>query len=473
MILTFNGHEVPLEDCRISAMPFNRVWTGKQRTLDQTRLAKFASFDLTEPGTLEISGVDAGTPVRLYPFSEGWRLSRTGDGFALALDTPAQYVLDFGDAHPPLHLFADKPMDIGRRPGDIRFGPGEHHAGIIAPKSGQRVVIERGAVVHGELFLDRVRDVTVIGHGILDCSTFERADIRAQEFRKSRRLPPVDTEFACHPCVVYASENVRIEGIVIRDTPLWALIVRSGSRNVMIDGVKIIGQWRYNSDGIDISASSDVRVKDCFVRSFDDCLVVLGAYLDTRSLRAENIFFENCRLWCDWGASFKLWSPPYMNKFRNIEIRDCKLLRMMGTPLQVKDSCGSADTRIEDVRFTDIEFDMDGLPLLGVLQKSDDMRYPGDSFAKELHLAYIACPHPKEDHGNQKFVDVADPSGFHSLISKVTFENFTFPGFTPHLTADLFTTVPGQEIRDISFRSVPPVSFRQRGNVGAVTFAES
>ena len=31
MILTFNGHEVPLEDCRISAMPFNRVWTGKQR----------------------------------------------------------------------------------------------------------------------------------------------------------------------------------------------------------------------------------------------------------------------------------------------------------------------------------------------------------------------------------------------------------------------------------------------------------
>ena len=28
MIVTFNGREVPLEDCRISAMPFNRVWTG-------------------------------------------------------------------------------------------------------------------------------------------------------------------------------------------------------------------------------------------------------------------------------------------------------------------------------------------------------------------------------------------------------------------------------------------------------------
>ena len=191
MNLTFNGHKVPLEDCRISAMPFNRVWTGKQRTLDQTSLAKFAGFDLTEPGTLEISGIDADIPARLYPFSESSRLVRTDSGLALELDTPAQYVLDFGNALPPLHIFADKPVELERRPDDIWFGPGEHHAGIISPKNGQRVIIERGAVVHGELFLDRVRDVTVIGHGILDCSTFERADVRAQEFRKSRGLPPI------------------------------------------------------------------------------------------------------------------------------------------------------------------------------------------------------------------------------------------------------------------------------------------
>ena len=276
---TYNGREVALEDCRISAMPFNRVWTGKQRTLDQTRLAKFASFDLAEPGVLEIAGVGADVSPRLYPFSESNRLVRTECGLALKLDRPSQYVLDFGDVLPPLHVFADKPFAIERRPDDIWFGPGVHQAGIISPKSGQRVVIERGAVVHGELFLCGVTNVSVVGRGILDCSTFERADVRAQEFRASHGLPPVDTEFACHSCVVYASENVLIEGIVIRDTPFWALIVRSGSRNVTIDNVKIVGQWRYNSDGIDISASSDVKVKDCFVRSYDDCLVVLGAYL--------------------------------------------------------------------------------------------------------------------------------------------------------------------------------------------------
>ena len=465
---TYNGREVALEDCRISAMPFNRVWTGKQRTLDQTRLAKFASFDLAEPGVLEIAGVGADVSAQLYPFSESNRLVRTECGLALKLDRPSQYVLDFGDVLPPLHVFADKPFAIERRPDDIWFGPGVHQAGIISPKSGQRVVLERGAVVHGELFLCGVTNVSVVGRGILDCSTFERADARAQEFRASHGLPPVDTEFACHSCVVYASENVLIEGIVIRDTPFWSLIVRSGSRHVTIDGVKVVGQWRYNSDGIDISASSDVKVKDCFVRSFDDCLVVLGAYLDTRSYIAEDIIFENCRLWCDWGASFKLWSPPYTNTFRNIEVRDCKLLCMKDTPLQVKDTCCSADTRIEDIRFSNIEFDLDGLPLKCKFQKTDDMRYPGDSTVAELTVAYVGCQHPREDHGNQKFVEVADPSGYRSLIHSVVFENFTFPGFTPPLVAELFTTVPGQEVRDIEFRSVPPVNVRRRGNIGSV-----
>ena len=91
------------------------------------------------------------------------------------------------------------------------------------------------------------------------------------------------------------------------------------------------------------------------------------------------------------------------------------------------------------------------------------------SFAVELTVAYVGCLHPKEDHGNQHFVDVADPSGYRSLIRSVAFEDFTFPGFTPPLAAELFTTVPGQNVRDIAFRSVPPLSIHRRGNVCSVS----
>jgi len=72
--------------------------------------------------------------------------------------------------------------------------------------------------------------------------------------------------------------------------------------------------------------------------------------------------------------------------------------------------------------------------------------------------------HASRRHGD----DGSAPSGYRSLIRSVVFENFTFPGFTPPLAAELFTTVPGQEVRDIEFRSVPPVNVRRRGNIGSV-----
>ena len=36
-----NGEEIPVYTCRNSAYPFNRVWTGFQRQIDQTELASY------------------------------------------------------------------------------------------------------------------------------------------------------------------------------------------------------------------------------------------------------------------------------------------------------------------------------------------------------------------------------------------------------------------------------------------------
>ena len=43
-----------------------------------------------------------------------------------------------------------------------------------------------------------------------------------------------------------------------------------------IANVKLVGLWRYNADGIDVCNSQDVVVSDCFVRAFDDALVIKG-----------------------------------------------------------------------------------------------------------------------------------------------------------------------------------------------------
>lgn len=88
------------------------------------------------------------------------------------------------------------------------------------------------------------------------------------------RLSAEDTEFACGTFVVNASTSVVVEGVVLRDAPFWNCIVRGGSRNVVIDNVKVIGAWRYNSDGVDVAGCEDVIVRNCCIRSFDDCTVL-------------------------------------------------------------------------------------------------------------------------------------------------------------------------------------------------------
>ena len=56
-----NGQPVQVRSCRESAIPFNRVWPGKQRSRSQTELAGFAIFSADEPLTVELETVGAKT----------------------------------------------------------------------------------------------------------------------------------------------------------------------------------------------------------------------------------------------------------------------------------------------------------------------------------------------------------------------------------------------------------------------------
>ena len=234
-----NGRRLSLQPIRISAVPYNRIWPGRQRSLDQTRTAHFVSFDLTQATTLTVRP-SRKTPARVLPLSFT-RPEVAADGtMTFRLSKPGKFVVDFGEALPPLHVFADPPFAYRHVPGELYFGPGVHEAGIIAPTNGQTVCLDRGVVVHGEMFLDGVTNVTVTGRGVLDTSTFTRRDPRAVAFRRARGLPDEDTELATHSFTVRQSRNVRIDGITLRDTPFWSLVVRGGCEEVTIDNVKVI-----------------------------------------------------------------------------------------------------------------------------------------------------------------------------------------------------------------------------------------
>ena len=51
------GEELQVNEVTVSAVPFNRVWTGVQRAKEQTAPGFFVTVDADGPVTLEISVV--------------------------------------------------------------------------------------------------------------------------------------------------------------------------------------------------------------------------------------------------------------------------------------------------------------------------------------------------------------------------------------------------------------------------------
>lgn len=438
-----------LQAARISAVPYNRIWPGRQRPLDQTRMANFVSFDLRNTTTLTVRPTKK-TSAHVLPLSLA-RPEVADDGtMTFCLTKPGKFVIDFGEALPPLHVFADPPFAYRHVPGELYFSPGVHEAGIIAPTNGQTVCIDRGAVVHGEMFLDGVTNVTVTGRGVLDTSTFTRRDPRAVAFRRARGLPDEDTELATHSFTVRQSKNVRIDGITLRDTPFWALVVRGGCEDVTIDNVKVIGQWRYNSDGIDIEASENVLVTNCFVRSFDDCAVVLGPYIEDSGHRVRNVHFVDNDLWCDWGACIKVWTSFLSADVSNVRFTGNRLLHVSNAATVVRDAFGSPDTRISNIVFENMEVDVCGPRAKEALQREEDAPYPG-GVQTTLNFSEIEAVWPRQNLGNQHGRRVADPSGYACCISNIMYRNFTFPGERPNLERCQRTATPHQRIVNVVF----------------------
>jgi len=69
--VTVNGRPIPVYACRVSAMPFNQVWPGYQRPLDQTELAGFASWDMSGPVKVVVQSQRAVQSVVVRPGSRG------------------------------------------------------------------------------------------------------------------------------------------------------------------------------------------------------------------------------------------------------------------------------------------------------------------------------------------------------------------------------------------------------------------
>ena len=386
-----NGTVAPTNTARVSAMPFNRRWPGHQRTIDQTEAIQFLSLATDGPLEFEITVQDGFDPDALKIRPRSLQIKPTAENGVIRFTLPhAAYltVEPFG-RNRALHIFAD-PMPtyaIDRTAPDLLyFGPGQHVAGLIELKSNQTLYLDEGAVLYACIHAIDAQNVRILGRGILDNSLNKEeilfaynAEGNREAINNARRRHTIELEYCT---------DVEIDGITIRDSLVYN-IRPVGCRDLRVNGVKIIGCWRYNSDGIDMHNCENVRVSNCFIRTFDDSICVKGfdcyhdgdieaavhaaMYRNGMSYdRFCDTVIERCTVWNDWGKSLEIGAETKAEEIFDITFRNCDVIHVTGKVLD----CMNVDyADVHDVTFEDIRIECDEVIPKPLIQRSNAQVY--------------------------------------------------------------------------------------------------
>lgn len=456
-------------------MPFNRVWPGHQRPKDQTKLASFVAFEVTKPGEFAWKLPNGATAARIRPFrrDQGRIVERE---LIVRVERPEQFVIEAGGTE--LMVFADAPWQYAAKPGDRYFGPGEHEAGAIIPRSGERIVLDRGAVVYGNLVLTGVTNVTIEGRGILDTSRIrrEQPDWPGVRHLKACGIPGIDSVWGTAPFYANRCAGISVSGIVFRDSPRWAMHVID-SRDVTIDGVKLVGMWRYNSDGIDICACDHSVIRNSFIRSFDDCVIArpqIGKYEQTP---LHDMVVTNCVLWCDWGSNIKVQHGQRPGMMSQLRFRDLDFVNVDAHAIWLTTRWGSPNSLIRDVTFDDIRIDFPPDGVAKLLQRTDEMVFVPRQ-KDRLDFAHVNAYSIGKPAANQGTPGKMKADYFRFDYRELAFRHFRVydrPGHELDATSPLKTrisfetVVPRQTIEDVILCGLPErTEIIRKGNVSKV-----
>ena len=367
--LTVNGVDCPVRECRVSAIPFNRTWPGKQRDFAQSESAGYSVFYSDEEVTLTVKvegGFDRAVVRPLSKVVEVERLS--ADTARFTLKKQGAYVFEADGEHCPLEIFYETPKDEPSPEGITKYyGPGIHFEGTVKLCDNDVVYVHPEALVFASFYSTGAKNLRIFGGGVIDGGTERRLFEHGYE------------SFTKGTVRLYDCENVVIEDVILKDSAIWILSLFRCD-NVRISGVKEVGQWRYNTDGIDICNCRDVRIENCYIHAFDDAITIKGVCdwdrdlvpEEKRDLAIDNIVIDSCILWCGWGRTCEVGVESSAPEMKNIVFRNCDCIRNAHAALDARAGWGG---HIHHVLFENIRVELHADFQRPVLQKEDGHVY--------------------------------------------------------------------------------------------------
>ena len=390
--VSVNGIDVPVYNARICTEDMQgRHAAGIASQSDlYFDITGFASFDLKKGrAKVTVTVDDCIYTAKLLPASYRIKSAIKDNAISFEVDRPQHITVEInGDHIRSLHLFVNPEETDIPDPDDpdvIYFGPGIHEITSVSVVGDNKTVyIAGGAVVRGVLsedeqtgrrpasFVLRGNNITFRGRGIFDQGLVPRM--------QGRQTMSVTVD------------GFKLEGVVLCNSSTWTVSLRD-CNHVHIDNMKLFGH-RANSDGIDINSSLDVLIENCFLRTWDDLIVVktlrgsnqdagrihvrhcvlynmiahalsIGAEL-TRNV--EDVLFEDCDIIGDQGREWTLriyHTDKALIKnvrFENIRIEESVKFASLwiNTAIWTTDSVRG---HIEDVVFRNITVNNSGYPL--------------------------------------------------------------------------------------------------------------
>lgn len=342
--ITLNGQDCFINPARVSKYPFNMPWNGHQRKIEQTEINGFISFSADEEVDIVIETFEKAEKVKIKPISQKIDYSYDGKYLKFKLKKQGQYVVELNDKHESIYIFFDDINDFEKKnSATYYFGPGIHKCGIITLKNNESIYVDRDAIVLASVYAKDAKNISIFGHGILDGSTEERF------------MEHCYAESTVGNIKMYNCENITIDGVILRDSAIWVASFFE-CNNISINNIKIIGQWRYNTDGIDLCNTNNVSITNSFIRSFDDTISIKGLYDFEKYI--ENITVDNCVLWCDWGKTCEIGAETGAVGYRNITFKNSDCIHNQFAALDIQ-NCDNAD--IHDIFYKNInvEYSLD------------------------------------------------------------------------------------------------------------------
>ena len=354
--VTVDGKESPAYVAKVAPAEPARRWKAmddKANSADYFEKAAFTTFDMSGTVSVDITCQATIRSARVLPSSLKIVPQIAGNRLTITMTEPKPLTIEVnGDWVHSLHVLANPPEENPPRPDDpnvVYFGPGAHDVTHMEVGSGKTVYVAGGAVVrgiigadeasrvsgysglktYGPTFILRGNGITFRGRGIVDGS---------RSTTHSRNL------------LVVQGSDVRIEGVILRDSSTWNLPIRQSDR-VTVENVKILG-YRANSDGIDICNSRDVTVRGCFLRTLDDLVVV-----KTNGTQGEGrrIVVRDCVLWNEVAHALSIGAELRQN-VDDVLFTNCDIIHDKGREWTLRIyHCDSA--RISNVRFSDLRIE--------------------------------------------------------------------------------------------------------------------